>query len=102
MLMALQSAPPADEHVWAAVEAEALPHVDRLFRLALDATAAEVALEDFRVLDLQRHAHEPLLARAWELPKNLTAYDAVYVIIGTASCHVIAACERTHDYDRAA
>ena len=35
MLMAAKSAPPADEHVWAAFEAEALPHVDRLFRLAL-------------------------------------------------------------------
>lgn len=35
MLMAAKSAPPADQHVWAAFEAEALPHVDRLFRLAL-------------------------------------------------------------------
>ena len=33
--MAPQSAPPADDHAWAAFEAEALPHVDRLFRLAL-------------------------------------------------------------------
>ena len=33
--MAPKSAPPADERVWAAFEAEALPHVDRLFRLAL-------------------------------------------------------------------
>ncbi len=28
-------APSADEHAWAAFDAEALPHVDRLFRLAL-------------------------------------------------------------------
>ena len=33
--MAQQPAPPADDHVWAAFEAEALPHADRLFRLAL-------------------------------------------------------------------
>jgi len=33
--MAQQSAPPADDHAWAAFEAEALPHLDRLFRLAL-------------------------------------------------------------------
>src|SRR2546430_14430614 len=32
--MAQQSAAPADDHAWAAFEAEALPHVDRLFRLA--------------------------------------------------------------------
>jgi hypothetical protein len=31
MLMAQKSAPAAD-HVWAAFEAEALPHLDRLFR----------------------------------------------------------------------
>jgi predicted nucleic acid-binding protein len=29
-------------------------------------------------LDLQRHAHEPLLDRVWALRNNLTAYDAVY------------------------
>ena len=33
--MAQQSAPPSDDNAWAAFEAEALPHVDRLFRLAL-------------------------------------------------------------------
>jgi RNA polymerase sigma-70 factor, ECF subfamily len=33
--MAQQSAPPTDDRAWAAFEAEALPHVDRLFRLAL-------------------------------------------------------------------
>jgi RNA polymerase sigma-70 factor (ECF subfamily) len=33
--MAQQTAPPADDHAWAAFEAEALPHVDRLFHLAL-------------------------------------------------------------------
>jgi RNA polymerase sigma-70 factor (ECF subfamily) len=33
--MVQQPAPPAEDHVWAAFEAEALPHVDRLFRLAL-------------------------------------------------------------------
>jgi RNA polymerase sigma-70 factor (ECF subfamily) len=32
--MAQTPAPPADDHAWAAFEAEALPHVDRLFRLA--------------------------------------------------------------------
>jgi RNA polymerase sigma-70 factor (ECF subfamily) len=33
--MAQKPAPLADEHAWAAFEAEALPHVERLFRLAL-------------------------------------------------------------------
>ncbi len=47
----------------------------------LDAAAAAIALDDLRDLDLQRHAHEPLLARVWELRNNFTAYDAVYVAL---------------------
>ena len=47
----------------------------------IDAETAVVALDDFRALDLQRHAHEPLLERIWELRQNLTAYDAVYVAL---------------------
>ena len=41
-------------------------------------------LEELRGLDLTRHAHEPLLGRVWELRRNLTAYDAVYVALAEA------------------
>jgi predicted nucleic acid-binding protein len=44
----------------------------------LDPAAAVIAIEDLRALDLQRHAHEPLLDRVWALRNNLTAYDAIY------------------------
>ncbi len=44
----------------------------------ISAATAAAALADLRALDLQRHAHEPLLDRVWELRSNLTAYDAVY------------------------
>lgn len=47
----------------------------------VDAKTAAAALEDLRALDLQRHAHEPLLERVWELRRNLSAYDAVYVAL---------------------
>ena len=47
----------------------------------LSAADGETALDDFRGLDLQRHAHEPLLERVWELRDNLTASDAVYVAL---------------------
>lgn len=30
---------------------------------------------------ITRHAHQPLLARMWELRDNLTAYDAAYVAL---------------------
>ncbi|HUF22588.1 MAG TPA: type II toxin-antitoxin system VapC family toxin, partial [Vicinamibacterales bacterium] len=48
---------------------------------AIDADTAAAALDDYRVLDLQRHAHEPLLERVWELRDNLTSYDAVYITL---------------------
>ena len=47
----------------------------------LDPATAALLLEDLRALDLQRHAHEPLLDRVWELRQNLSAYDAVYVAL---------------------
>lgn len=47
----------------------------------IDPETAAVALDDFRALDLQRYAHEPILGRVWELRQNLTAYDAVYVAL---------------------
>jgi predicted nucleic acid-binding protein len=50
----------------------------------LDIADAEGALEDLRALDLQRHSHEPLLDRVWELRSNLSAYDAVYVALAEA------------------
>lgn len=51
---------------------------------ALDADAARAALADLRALDLERHAHEPLLDRVWALRDNVTAYDAVYVALAEA------------------
>lgn len=47
----------------------------------INVETAAAALHDLRALDLQRHAHELLLERVWELRENLTAYDAVYVAL---------------------
>jgi len=60
----------------------------------LDTKAAAQALHDFRELDLQRHAHEPLLDRVWELRKNLTAYDAVYVGLAEVLDAALLTCDR--------
>lgn len=60
----------------------------------IDAEAAAVALDDLRALDLQRHAHEPLLERVWELRDNLTAYDAVYVALTEVLDGVLLTCDR--------
>ena len=60
----------------------------------IDVDTAETALDDLRALDLQQHAHEPLLERAWELRKNLTAYDAVYVALAEVLDAVVLTCDR--------
>jgi len=59
----------------------------------LDAKDAAAALEDLRSLDLQRHAHEPLLERVWELRHNLSAYDAVYVALAEVLDTVLLTCD---------
>jgi predicted nucleic acid-binding protein len=50
----------------------------------IDPDTALSALDDLSSLDLERHAHEPLLHRVWALRDNLTAYDAVYVALAEA------------------
>lgn len=47
----------------------------------ISAEEGTAALAHLQSLDLQRHAHEPLLARVWELRDSLTAYDAIYVAL---------------------
>lgn len=59
----------------------------------LDVTAGASALEDLRALDLERHAHEPLLDRVWALRDRLTAYDAVYVALAEALDTVLLTCD---------
>lgn len=59
----------------------------------LDAASAASALEDLHSLDLERHAHEPLLDRVWALRQNLTAYDAVYVALAEALDTTLLTCD---------
>lgn len=59
----------------------------------IDSTMASMALEHFRALDLQRHAHEPYLDRVWALRQNLTAYDAVYVALAEVLDAVLLTCD---------
>jgi predicted nucleic acid-binding protein len=60
---------------------------------ALDSDTAASALTDLRSLDLERHAHEPLLDRVWSLRKNVTAYDAVYVALAEALDAPLVTCD---------
>ncbi len=59
----------------------------------IDTRSARSALSDLRALDLERHAHEPLLDRVWALRENLTAYDAVYVALAEALETTLLTCD---------
>ena len=41
-------------------------------------------LEDLEQFPLERYGHRPLLPRVWELPGNVTAYDAIYLALAEA------------------
>jgi predicted nucleic acid-binding protein len=41
-------------------------------------------LRDFVDIPMQRHPHDWLLPRIWELRHNLTAYDALYIALAEA------------------
>ena len=59
----------------------------------LDPVSAAAALDDLHSLDLERHAHEPLLDRVWALRQNLSAYDAVYVALAEALDTTVLTCD---------
>ena len=42
---------------------------------------ARTSLDLMLAFPMERHTHEPLLSRIWELRDNLTAYDAAYVAL---------------------
>ena len=54
--------------------------------------AAE-AIADLTDLDLHRHAHVDLLARAWKLRENVTAYDAIYIALAEAVDAAVVTCD---------
>ena len=60
----------------------------------LDEASALSALEDLRALDLERHAHEPLLDRIWDLRRNVTVYDAAYVALAEVLNTTVLTCDR--------
>jgi predicted nucleic acid-binding protein len=47
----------------------------------LDTSTAQAAIADFLAARFDRHAHEILLSRAWELRNSISAYDAMYIAL---------------------
>lgn len=58
-----------------------------------EAASASNALAELRSLDLERHAHEPLLDRIWALRANLTAHDAAYLALAEALDATLLTCD---------
>ena len=54
---------------------------------------AEEAIADLTDLDLHRHSHLDLLGRAWKLRDNISAYDAMYVVLAEAIEAPIITCD---------
>jgi predicted nucleic acid-binding protein len=50
----------------------------------IDGARGRLALDDLADFPLRRYPHDLLLPRVWELRRNLTAYDAVYVALAEA------------------
>lgn len=50
----------------------------------MTAARGRQAIDDLLDLPLAAYPHEPLLRRAWELRRNATAYDAVYLALAEA------------------
>jgi len=65
------------------VDAEVLGVIRKFHRRReLDATAAQLAIQDLESWPAIRFDHRPLLARAWDLRDSMTAADALYVALG--------------------
>jgi predicted nucleic acid-binding protein len=53
-------------------------------RKEIAAARAEQALEDLAKLVIERHEHQSLVSRVWQLRDSISAYDGVYVALAEA------------------
>lgn len=52
------------------------------------------ALQDLRELVIERHSHEALLSRIWQLRDSMTCYDAAYASLAEALRAPLLTCDR--------
>jgi predicted nucleic acid-binding protein len=76
------------------VDVEVTQGLRRLVRSGeVTAVRAEEAIADLSDLELHRHAHLDVLIRAWQLRENITAYDAMYVVLAEALDATVITCD---------
>jgi predicted nucleic acid-binding protein len=81
-------------HVPHLVDVEVTQGLRRLVRAReVSPDRATEAITDLADLDLHRHAHLDLLNRAWKLRENVTAYDAMYLVLAEALDATIVTCD---------
>lgn len=77
------------------VDVEIVQALRRLVRTGeVSARRADEAMTDLIDLDLHRHPHVELVHRAWKLRDNLSAYDAMYVVLAEAIDGTVVTCDR--------
>ena len=77
------------------VDVEVVQGLRRLVRMGeVSAGRAGEAMADLTDLDLHRHPHLDLLGRAWKLRDNISAYDAMSVVLAEAIEAPIVTCDR--------
>jgi predicted nucleic acid-binding protein len=61
---------------------------------AIGEKVAGEAIADLQELGIDRHAHDPLLDRIWELRSNVSAYDAAYLALAEVLDATLLTCDR--------
>jgi predicted nucleic acid-binding protein len=83
-----------DLHAPHLLDVETVQGLRRLVRTGeVSSGRADEAIADLTDLDLQRHAHVDLLGRAWKLRDNISAYDAMYVVLAEAIEAPVVTCD---------
>lgn len=76
------------------IDLEVVQALRRLVRVGvMGDDRARAALEIFAQIRLVRHRHDALLDRVWAMRENLTAYDAVYVVLAESLDAPLVTCD---------
>lgn len=76
------------------IDVEVVQGLRRLLHFKqITALRADEALEDLSLLLIERHPHQPLIARLWEMRDSMSAYDGAYVALAEALAAPLLTCD---------